>query len=306
MRRLMLLGNCVAQRLASLLEPILKAFNSGVSERRQWQLVSAPPVYNLSTFSTTTDELALRARACDLVFSQPLFNFGPLNTAVLQEVSGLELHTFSAPNFEAYFPDIVHPRACFQEEKFPPPLEWHSRIFLECKAANVPVENVETIYLRHPLFRAAHIGKALEKAWAVYEQREKDVEIGTLELVREFYSSEILFFTWKHPGDRVIRSLLTGMLEIMGMSKEEVENSLRLIPFREQANLPHVWSEWGFGFNAWPVINNSGKFFTFPDRRFFRVAGQEIDILTAAIAWYHYYDAHPEIFSILLKHSFDS
>lgn len=301
MRRLIVLGNCVAQRLAQLLGTILDSYNYKVPVSRQWRLVSAPPVYNLAAFSTSPKELADTARQCDLIFTQPLFNFGPLNTSNLKDLPGIKLHTFSAPNFDAYFPDLIHPPSIAEAEQNPPPLEWHSRIFLECKAADVPVEHVEKIYFNHPVFRLHNMSNSLEKAWAVYEQREKNVEIGTLAVCRQFYASEALFFTWKHPGDRIISTLLKGMLARLGLDSQEIEQGLRLISFKESPALPHIWSDWGFGFNAWPIINRNHKFFNFAGREFFRIAGQEIDILTAAIAWYHYYDENPAVFSSLLK-----
>lgn len=302
MRRLIILGNCVAQRLASLLGTILDKFNPLVPPERRLQLVSAPPVYNLATFATTPKNLADLACQCDVVFTQPLFNFGPLNTASLASKAGIKLHTFSAPNFDAYFPDVVHAPSFAEAETFSPPLEWHSRIFLECKAGNVPIENVEDIYLNHPLFHAHNMARALDRSWALYEQRDQNVEIGTLELARRHYASEILFFTWKHPADRVIAYLLKEMLARLGLSSGEIENSLRHIPFRERPDKPGLWSEWGFGFNSWPVVCRHHTYFNFSPREFFRIAGKEIDILTAAIAWYNYYDQHPQIFSMMLKH----
>lgn len=299
MRRLIILGNCVAQRIAMLLQKVLKY--SSAPAARLWELVIAPPVYNLSAFSKTPEDLAALARQCDVVFTQPLFNFGPLNTAILKELPGIQLHTFSAPNFEAYFPDVIHPSGKPEQEKFPPPLEWHSRIFLECKAAGASADQAEEIYFNHPLFRAPHMAAALEKAWAVYELREKEVEIGTLNLVRGNFSSEPLFFTWKHPGDRIIAALLKGFLERLGLSEGEIESAMASIPFLEKADQPHIWSEWGFGFNSWPIIARHHKFFNFKGREFFRTAGLEIDIMTAYIAWSRYYDEHPAIFASLLK-----
>lgn len=301
MRRLIILGNCVAQRLAQLLGPILDRYNPNVPPRRRWELVPAPPVYNLPAFSTSPKELAGIVRQCDLVFTQPLFNFGALNTDALKCLPGISLHTFSAPNFDAYFPDLLHPPRMEHADNFPPPLEWHSKIFLECKAANVPVEHVEKLYPVHPVFRPSNMAKNIEKAWFVYEQREKGVEISTLETCRRFYATEPLFFTWKHPGDRIISVLLKGMLARLGLDSSEIEKGIGLIRFCERPDQPHIWSDWGFGFNAWPILNNTHKIFSFPERKFFRIAGKEIDILTAAVAWYHYYDKNPHIFSSLLQ-----
>lgn len=301
MPKVIVLGNCLAERLALLLEPILAQRNKGQKLECQWQLVKVPPVYNLPFSTFTRENVAELAKQCDVVFTRPLFNFGALNTAELQK-RHLRLHTFSAPNFEAYFPDIIHPGK-FEEEKFPPPLEWHSLIFLEFKASNKSLANLEAFYFSHPVFHAKNIATLLEKSWSVYKQREQNVEIGTFNIVRDFHASEILFYTWKHPADRIIRHLLSGILARLNFSRNEVESALNRIPFQERAGNLDIWSYWGFGFNAWPVINRS-HLYTFPGREFFRIQGQHLNILQAGIRWFEYYDQHPHVFNQLLRQVF--
>lgn len=303
MPRVIVLGNCLADRLASLLEPILERHNEKQAPESQWQLVRVPPVYNLPISAFTVETVAELARQCDVVFTQPLFNFGELNTCELQK-SNLRLHTFSAPNFGAYFPDIIHPGNFRGKEKFPPPLDWHSRIFIEFKADNGNGADLENFYLSHPVFRENNMARLLEQSWSVYEHREQNVEIATLNTVREHYDSEILFYTWKHPADRIIRHILGEFLLRLNFSRKEVDNTLARMPFQEKMDHPEIWSYWGFGFNAWPVISRHSRLFSFPGREFFRIAGRQVDILTAGLLWFQYYDEHPQIFASLLKKCF--
>lgn len=304
MRKAIILGNCLGERLALLLQAILARWNQGAPANRQWELVKIPPVYNLQGTSFTLESIRDLVSQCNVVFSQPLFNFGPLNTEELKKIAGIKLHTFSAPNFDAYFPDIVHAGSLKKTEKFPPPLEWHSRIFLEFKAASLDAIELEKFYFNHPLFQNKNMAIALDKSWTIYEQREKNVEIGTLDAVRKYYASEILFYTWKHPADRIIRILLEGILAHMDFSNANIENIMSRMPFQESIDQPDIWSHWGFGFNAWPVLRRKNKFFNFPGREFFRIHGQKLDILTAALLWFQYYDQHPDIFAALLRQAF--
>ena len=139
-----------------------------------------------------TDALAARAARCDLVFSQPLFSYGACNTASLRPLLGGRLVTFSAPNFEAYFPDVLNVPGGGAEERFPPPLEWHSRVIVQCRAAGLPLEEVTEVYVNHVLFRAPAVRRALERTWEKYARREQDVALGTLDMARREYAREAL------------------------------------------------------------------------------------------------------------------
>lgn len=298
-----MVGNCLAARIALLLEPILTRRNKEKSLEHQWQLVKVPPVYNLPIGTFTLETATELVHQCDVIFTQPLFKFGTLNTGELQK-RRLRVHTFSAPNFDAYFPDIIHPGKFEATEKFAPPLEWHSRIFLEFKAAKGNMSDLEAFYLSHPLFHEKNLNRALDKSWAAYERREKNVEIGTLDTVRRYYNSEILFYTWKHPADRIIRHILSEILLRLDFSRSEVDKTLSLMPFQESSAHPETWSYWGFGFNAWPVIARHTRLYNFPGREFFRIHGRQLDILTAGLLWSQYYEEHPGIFENLLNQSF--
>lgn len=285
MRTLMVLGNCVAERLAGLLAGCQLL-------RGHWQVCPAPMIQQVSA-GPEADALAARAACCDLVFSQPLFSYGACNTGNLRSLLGERLITFSAPNFEAYFPDVLNVPGAGAEERFPPPLEWHSRIIVQCRAAGLPVEEVGDIYVNHALFRAPAMRRALDRTWEKYARREQGVALATLDLVRREYAREALFCTWNHPGDSVLAFLFTGMLRMLGCNAAAREAALREI----------CMGAWGFGFNIWPIITRHHNLFAFPGREWFCVAGERVSIETAAVGYYTYYDFHPRVFEAALRRS---
>lgn len=296
--KLIILGNCVGERLALLLTGLFERqdyYCPGLNVK--WQVVSTPPIYNLK--KDAWEGLFQEALKCDLVFSQPLFNFGPCNTDNLKKHLGSKLHLFSAPNFEAYFPDAIGHSTFNLPEKFSPPLEWHSHIFILGFAAGLSPQEVAHIYPKHALFQKKHVMDAISKTLQRYELRETDVEIGTLEETLKNYADEPLFFTFNHPGDRIIRKLLTGMLSVLGMKDNDVINALNHIPWADKSTDIHAWSEWGFGFNSWPIITDNHDLFNFQTRDWFRISGQQLSLAEAANEWYKYYQAHPAIFAKL-------
>lgn len=300
MAKVIVLGNCVAERLGLLLEGLFKEqARTCPGLRGDWQVEQATPVYNITEAEVA--ELAMKAAGCDCVFSQPLFNFGPCNTQALTKAVGPRLHLFSAPNFEAYFPDVFEIGPVCEKEKFPPPLEWHSRIIVQCKAASIPGEDIEKIYLNHSLFRKKSMHDAIERSFSVYEKRDRNVEIGSLEFVKNNYAREPLFYTFNHPGDALLKHLLTGMLQTIGMKRDDALRALNYIPWAEAS--PEGWAYWGFGFSAWPIITRHHDYFSFPGREWFRIEQKKLGIGAAALEWYRYYDAHPGIFAQALAAS---
>lgn len=277
MRRVMILGNCVAERLQTLLA-------SRSALQGAWEVVPAPMIHRVAA-GPEMDALAARALQCDIVFTQPLFHYGACNTENLRAALPQErVVVFSAPNFEAYFPDVLHlpaPRAVGEEQAFPPPLEWHSRIMLGCYTAGVPAADVEPLYVRHALFRAPAVQEALDKSWANYARREQGVELGTLPMVQQQYASAPLFHTWNHPGDEILHCLCAGMLHRLG-----VENA--------QALAAELCAGQGFGFNQWPIITRHHKLYSFDERAYFTVAGQRVGIGDVAEGYYNYYRFHPQ------------
>ena len=282
MRTLMVLGNCVAERLAGLL--------AGYTPLRgKWNVLPVPVIQRVQV-GAETDVLAARAARCDLVFSQPLFSHGACTTAGLRPLLGGRLVTFSAPNFEAYFPDVLNVPGGGAEERFPPPLEWHSRVIVQCRAAGLPLEEVTEVYVNHGLFRAPAVRRTLERTWEKYARREQGVALGTLDMARREYAREALFYTWNHPGERMLASLFAGMLRVLGLTVT------REAAMREIRNGP-----WSFGFNSWPIITRYHDLFVFPGREWFRVGGKRVSIEDAAAGYYTYYDFHPHVFAAALK-----
>lgn len=306
MRRLIVLGNCVAERLGAWLFGIFQRINPALPSALRWEILYPPPVFHLSP--EKLDKAARDAENCDLVLSQPLFSYGACNTDCLRAKVGERLKIFSAPNFAAYFPDVMELRPLAEPQKFDPPMEWHSKIMVGCRRAAMRIEDVETIYLNHPFFFPASMRKRLAQCWQIYAKREAGVDIGTLSETRKYYASEPLFHTFNHPGDRLMRHMLNGMLLATGLSGESAAAVLAKILFREKGADSSCWSEWGFGFNAWPIITRHHSFFSFPGREWFRVSGQKTSIGAMALAWNHYYDAHPAIYdqalSVLSRDSF--
>ena len=290
MSRLIVLGNCVAERLAYLLARAIDVLGA------DWRVVSAPLVFHLKP-GPDTDALATRAAQCDLVFSQPLFSFGACNTAELGPrvlAAGKRFVTFAAPNFEAYFPDVLAVPCADSKMAFSPPLDWHSSIIAQCFAMNLPEEEATRIYPAHPLFRERAVALAIERSLALYEKREQNVDINTLPLVRQYYSVEPMFHTWNHPAERLLLHLLDGMLEAMGLTAGERQQA------RAAVTDPAWGWDWSFGFNRWPVITRHHKLFAFAGRESFRIAGVDTSLEDTITGYYNFYRFHPQTLAAVL------
>lgn len=337
MPTLMLLGNCVAQRLEGLLMAsagprVSGGAPSGAVEvaGHGWRVLRATPVHQAATGPDPEGALAAlaaQAEACDLVFSQPLFNYGPCNTVELAPRLGDRLRLMAAPNFEAYFPDVLAIGPPAEPERVARPFDWHSRILVLCKAAGTPPEEAAALYLAHPLFRERAVADALGRTWATYARREQGLHVGTLEVARQWYAREPLFYTWNHPAERLMAVMLDGILKELGMG--EAARAAELFragwtgapPAAPPAEAPAPLDAaagkgegrtgpeatapeppaWSFGFNRWPIITRHHRLFAFPGRESFRVAGAEVDLASMALAWYNWYDLHPLTFRAALE-----
>lgn len=322
MPTLMLLGNCVAQRLEGLITACAGADAGGAGHG--WRVRRATPVHQLARGpepERALAALAAQAEACDLVFSQPLFNFGPCNTEALAPRLGERLRLFAAPNFEAYFPDVLALGPPAEPERVARPFDWHSRILVFCKAAGTPPEEAAALYLAHPLFRERAVEAALARTWTTYARREQGLHVGTLDVARQWYAREPLFHTWNHPAERLMAVLLDGILKELGMGEAGRRAALARVGWTgaapglaPEAPLDAVGGKgdgrtdapgrtrpaWSFGFNSWPIITRHHRLFAFPGRESFRVAGTEVDVATMALAWYNWYDLHPRTFRTAL------
>ena len=313
MPTLMLLGNCVAQRLERLVAACAGPLPGAPGGNGHgWRVVRATPVYQAATGpepDRALAEMAARACGCDLVFSQPLFRYGPCNTEELRTRLGDRLRLFAAPNFEAYFPDEMDLGAPRDPVRVAPPFDWHSRILVLCKAAGTPPEEAQALYLAHPLFRERAVAAALARTWRTYERREQGLDIGTLDVARRWFDREALFYTWNHPAERLMAVLLDGILKEMGMGAQARAAALAGVGWPGGApgdaagagEAGATAPAWSFGFNSWAIITRHHRLFAFPGREWFRVAGTEVDLATMALAWYNWYDLHPRTYAAALE-----
>jgi hypothetical protein len=275
-QQVMLLGNCVAERLQSLL-------SSYPGFREAFTLTPAPPVHTL-TAPEQWQALADAALACDIVFTQPLFNFGPCNTAELRKAleqnqpeAGTRLILFAAPNFTAYFPDAVLLKAK-DKLRFDPILDWDSSIIFSCFCSGVPIFDVADIYCQHPCFHPASLDQKIAAALESYLQREQDLDITTKNYVVHKYKHTKLFHSPQHPVD-----------SLLGMMLRDMAASLGLDPGVPRPALD------GFGFNQWPVITRHHQRFTFPEQDYFVLAGKRCSLEDVAMAYYNFYEFHPQV-----------
>ncbi len=272
-QRVIVLGNCVADRLQYMLEAHPRF-------EEAYTLTPTPMIHTQRT-AEQTDALAALAGECDVILTQPLFSYGRCNTACLRAALQPEqrLHVFSAPNFEAYFPDVLHLEGKGRYASLTP-LEWDSRIIFSCFLAGVSILDVEDIYLNHSLFHESAVRAALERTLAIYAGREQDVDIGTEDFVLRNFAAHKLFHTWNHPAEPLLAVMLGRLLRALGLPRDAGCLSLA----RE-----------GFGFNQWPVITRHHGLFHFQEQPWFVVAGERFSIGDVAMAYYNFYEAHPEI-----------
>jgi len=288
--RVMVLGNCVAERLQSMLlryPGFVEAF----------ALTPAPPIHTLSR-PEQWQALADEALACDIIFTQPLFSFGPCNTAALRKALGQEtpadtgaacaapagktqdggrLILFSSPNFEAYFPDAILLKGK-ENPRFKPIMDWDSSIIFSCFCRGVSIFDVEDIYRNHPLFHPAAADKNIAVALESYLQREEGLDLAAKHHVIPRYRHTKLFHSPKHPVDSLLGMMLRDMAVSLGLSAA--------------APLPPVD---GFGFNQWPVITRHHTRFAFPEQDYFVLAGKQCSLEDAAMAYYNFYEFHPQV-----------
>jgi hypothetical protein len=274
-QRVMLLGNCVAERLQSMLLRY-----PGFCEA--FALSPAPAVH--TTAPEQWQALADAALGCDIVFTQPLFNFGPCNTAALRETleqrppkTGTRLILFASPNFTAYFPDAV-PLSGKEKLRFKPILDWDSSIIFSCFCSGVSVFDVAGIYCDHPLFHPASADQMIAEALESYLQREQGLDVGTQGHFVRHYKQTKLLHSPRHPVDA-----------LLGMMLRDMAASLGLDPGAPQPSVD------GFGFNQWPVITRRHQRFAFPEQDYFILAGKRCSLEDVAMAYYNFYEFHPHV-----------
>ena len=270
-KRILVLGNCVANRLQDML-----ACCPAVA--RDHELVLAPMIH-LVHAPAQWEALAAKALSCDCILTQPLFNFGPCNTNALREKLAPEqrLVVFPSPNFEAYFPDITHLKRP-EHPQFPPILDWDSSIIFSCFVKGISVFDVPHIYHSHALFKANLVMDGIADTLQKYAERERGLDIQTLPHLLKNYARHKLFHSPKHPSEQ--------LMEILW---DAVAHSLGLAPHVKQPTVP------GFDFNQWPVVTWQHKLFHFPAQEYFVIGGRQTSMEDTAMAYYNFYEFHPEM-----------
>ena len=269
--KIIVLGNCVANRLQEMLVAC-------PAVAQQYELVQAPMIHLLHD-PLQWDALAAKALCCDCILTQPLFSFGPCNTNSLRErlSSKQRLVVFPSPDFEAYFPDVVHLKRP-DNPKFPPILDWDSSIIFSCYAKGISVFDVARIYRNHWLFRGSSVMEGIASTLHKYAERERGVDIQSLPHVLRHYAKSKLFHSPKHPADSLMELLWQGL-----------GKALALGPHTSQ---PQVQ---GFGFNQWPLVTWQHKLFHFPAQEYFVIGGRQTSLEDTAMACYNFYEFHPQM-----------
>lgn len=268
--KVVILGNCVAERLQGML-PRYPGFAA------HFELVPAP-VMHLMKNPEEWQSVAAAALGCDFIFTQPLFSYGPCNTEALRAAlrGAQRLRVFSSPNFAAYFPDAIMLRDKVNM-RLEPVFDWDSSIIFSCFLRGVPILEVESIYLNHPLFSEASMAGIIASGLKDYALREQGVDLGTGGHVLRHFAREKLFHSPRHPADALLRRMLEDMAQDLGLAAA--------------GELPVD----GFSFNQWAVITRNHGFFRFPEQAWFMVAGQRFSIEDVAMANYNFYEFNPHI-----------
>ncbi len=297
LKRVIVLGNCAAERLRFMLEQY-----SGFSAA--FQMAPAPMIHAVKEPSELR-ALADLALSCDVIFTQPLFNFGPCNTMALREalgedaycaqkdrisgpedshassasygLGGRRLFIFSSPDFDAYFPDAIY-LSHKENLRLPQVLDWDSSIIFSCFCQGASIFEVEEIYLNHPMFKAEAVGQRVAQGLERYALREQGLDIGSQAFFFKNYAAAKLLHSPRHPVDDFLFVLLRGMAGALGLEPN--------------ASLPPLG---GFGFNQWPVITRHYPRFKFAEQAWFVVAGKKYGIEDVAMAYYNFYEFNPHV-----------
>lgn len=272
-KTVMVLGNCVADRLQYLLRDY-----PGFSDL--YALEEAPMVHHLHHPEDWAG-LARRAAACDIVLTQPLFRYGPLNTEALRrgQKEVQRLGVFSSPHFDACFPDVFILEGK-TNLKLEPILDWDSLIIFSCFVKGISIFDVEAVYLAHPLFHAAPVRELTSAALEDYAKREQGVDISTWKYVLRSFAREKLFHSPKHPVNSFMARMLDDMAGWLGLDIHDRSAEVEAA---------------GFGFNQWPVITRYQDVFDIPEQPWFVLGGKRISIEDAAMAYYNFYEFNPHV-----------
>lgn len=277
-KKLCILGNCVAHR-------IQEAFLSTPEITGRYSVQPLPMIHQVKACEGEKglQRLSEKVLSCDVILTQPLFNFSWCNTTRLRQEKrpSQTLLTFSAPDFDAYFPDICWLKAK-ENLRSQPVFDWDSRIFLACYLNNIPVFEVERIYLAHPMFDTSALRRHALLSLERYAKREENVDIPTLPYLLQRYKRERLFYSSMHPTNAFLAFMYASILDALGTSAAA-------------AGVPVIES---FGFNRWPVILRDQALFSFKSQEYFLVGNERHTIEDVAMAAYIFYEKHPHIVQV--------
>ena len=268
-KKVIILGNCVANRLQEMVASWPLA---------EHEIVLAPMIHLLREPSEW-EALAAKALGCDIILTQPLFSFGPCNTQALRDALSPDqaLVLFPSPSFDAYFPDSILLRRP-ANPLFPALLDWDSSIIFSCYAKGISIFRVEGIYLDHKIFHGSAVMEGIARSLQTYAKREAGLDIQTILYILGNYAKTRLFHSPMHPVDALLDLLKTAFGRVLGLQAPE---ALPALP--------------GFGFNQWPLITRHHALFHFPGQEYFVIGGQQTSIEDVAMAYYNFYEFHPEM-----------
>lgn len=269
-KTLTILGNCVAERLLLMLQEY-----PGFSD--SYALKRFPIIPHIDQRDLA--QVAHIARQCDIIFTQPLFRYGPCNTDELRKNLRPEqkLIVFSSPKFPAYFADLCDFHG-MTDLATPKVMEWDSKIIFSCYVRGVSIFAVEDIYTSHWLFHREYIEEQLEESIRSYLCREQGVDLSTKSYFTKNFTKTKLLHGPRHPVDAFLTMMRDLMVDALDLKRAE------------QPPEPLT-----FSFNQWPVITRHHTYFSFPEQNYFVVSGQRFSIEDIAMAYYNFYKFNPQV-----------
>ena len=237
------LGNCVAERLLLMLRT-----HPGFLETFDIKRFNIIPYIRKNDLK----HVAKIVQEYDIIFSQPLFNYGPCNTSEIRRnlKPHQQLIIFSSPEFPAYFPELHH----FNNSvpcTTPKPLEWDSRIIFSCFVNKVPLHEVEAIYTSHWFFHKKNMMQHIDKSIENYLTREQGVDLSTLTYFLQNFRKKRLIHSPRHPTISFLKVMYDMMIDALGLQKIEPQAE---------------WAKLDFNQHQLPIITRCHDLFTFPEQ----------------------------------------
>lgn len=273
-KTLTVLGNCVAERLLLMLRShpgLLEAFDI-----KRFNIIPYIKKKDLKHVAKLVQEY-------DIIFSQPLFNYGPCNTSEIRKnlKPHQELIIFSSPEFSAYFPELHHFNNSVPSTT-PKPLEWDSRIIFSCFVNKVPLHEVEAIYTSHWFFHKKNMLEHIDKSLENYVKREQGVDLSTLTYFLQNFRKERLIHSPRHPTLSFLKVMYDMMIDALGLPKLEPQMKTQM-----------EWAKLDFNQHQLPIITRNHDLFAFPEQDDFVIVDKRLSIERMAADYYQFYEHHP-------------